>query len=137
MKGERGQAFALALIILALGMLVVAPFLGHAGSTLIGSRVYAQATAEQYAADAGVEYAIWQLQSGGLQVPEGEEQQLPEFTLNEKIVGVTVHAEGDDFYQVTSSAISGDGGSTTIESRIFSAYFEEFPGDLELDEDEQ
>ncbi len=66
MNGERGQALPLAVIALALGMLVIAPFLGYASSHLIGSGTYRQGISEQYAADAGVEYAVWQLKYNGL-----------------------------------------------------------------------
>ncbi|MBA7616721.1 hypothetical protein ES703_24019 [subsurface metagenome] len=61
MNSEKGQAVLLALIALGIGALVTAPFLGHASSSLIGSRIYGQAIAERYSADAGVEHAIWRL----------------------------------------------------------------------------
>ena len=61
MNSEKGQAFLLALIALGIGALVTAPFLGYASSSLIGSRIYGQAIAERYSADAGVEHAIWRL----------------------------------------------------------------------------
>ncbi len=66
MNSEEGQALPLALLALAVGMLVIAPFAGHASSSLIGSRIYEQAITEQYSADAGVEWAIWQLKYNGL-----------------------------------------------------------------------
>jgi len=61
MNSEKGQAFLLALVALGIGALVTAPFLGHASSSLIGSRVYREAIAERYSADAGIEHAIWRL----------------------------------------------------------------------------
>ncbi len=60
-NSERGQALPLALLVLAVGTLVIAPFLGHASSSLIGSRIYGQAITEQYSCDAGVEWALWRL----------------------------------------------------------------------------
>lgn len=66
MNSEKGQALPLALVALAAGMLIVTPFLGYASSSLIGSRTYQQGMLEQYAADAGVEYAAWQLKYNGL-----------------------------------------------------------------------
>ncbi len=66
MNSEKGQALPLALVALAAGMLIVTPFLGYASSSLIGSRTYQQGMLEQYAADAGVEYATWQLKYNGL-----------------------------------------------------------------------
>jgi len=61
MNVKKGQVFPLVLLILAVGMLIIAPFLSHASSSLIGSRVYGQAITEQYSCDAGVEHAIWRL----------------------------------------------------------------------------
>jgi len=58
---EKGQVLPLALLVLAAGVLLVAPFLGHAGTSLIGSRIYGQAITEQYSCDAGIEWALWRL----------------------------------------------------------------------------
>lgn len=60
-NSEKGQALPLALLALAIGSLVITPFIGHASSTLIGSRIYGQAITEQYSCDAGVEWALWRL----------------------------------------------------------------------------
>jgi len=49
-----------------LGTLVTAPFLTHAGASIISSRDYAVILNETYAADAGVEHAIWRLFDGDL-----------------------------------------------------------------------
>jgi hypothetical protein len=65
-KSELGQALPLVLIAVMIGALVIPPFLGHAGTGLIGSRYYAQAVYAQYAADSGAEHAIWGLAYGGL-----------------------------------------------------------------------
>ena len=61
MNSEKGQAFPLALIALAVGSLVISPFLGHASSMLTGSRIYGQAISEQYSCDAGIEWGLWKL----------------------------------------------------------------------------
>jgi len=60
-NGENGQAIVITLILVAVGALVITPFLGNAGSNMIGSRAYGQAITEQYSGDAGVEHAIWDL----------------------------------------------------------------------------
>ena len=101
---EKGQALPLVLVALAVGMLLIAPFLVHASSSLIGSQIYGQVITEQYSADAGVEYAIWSLQSGKSEVPEDEELKLPEFTINNRIVNVTITDEGGPIYQITAIA---------------------------------
>lgn len=61
MNNEKGQVLPLVLVAIAIGSLVITPFIGHAGSTLIGSRIYDQAIIEQYSCDAGVEWALWRL----------------------------------------------------------------------------
>ena len=66
MNDQKGQALPLVLLVLAIGILLIAPFLGHAGSSLIGSRIYGQAITEQYSADAGIDHAIWRLTYDGL-----------------------------------------------------------------------
>jgi hypothetical protein len=96
MNSEKGQALPLAILALAIGMLVIAPFLGHASTSLISSRTYGEAIAHQNACDAGVEHAIWSLTRGGLaeQLPDpGDEitYQLGE-TLNGVSTTVTVTA---------------------------------------------
>jgi len=110
MNSEKGQVLPLTLIILAVGTLVIASFLGHASSNLIGSRAYEEAIIEQYAADAGVEYAIWHLQK--------EELEVPEFSLNDKTVNVTIDDQDKPIYNITSTATSDDGSSTTIEAHV-------------------
>lgn len=110
MNSEKGQVLPLALLALSMGSLVITPFIGYTSSNLIGSRIYGQSITEQYSADAGIEYAIWHLQNG--------ETVVPEFTLNNKTVNIAIENEGEQTYRVTSTAISDDGSSTTIESNV-------------------
>ena len=96
MKDEKGQALPLAMMALAFGTLIIAPFLGHAGSSLIGSRVYSETIMHQGSCDAGVEHAIWNLIWSDLseQIPEtGDEitYQLSEM-VNDLTTTVTVTA---------------------------------------------
>ena len=65
-KNEKGQALPIVLAALALGALVVGPFLSQASSSLIGSRTYGTVSNESYSADAGVEHGIWRLAYNGL-----------------------------------------------------------------------
>ena len=131
-KGEKGQVLPIALFVMAIGTLAIAPFLGHASSSLISSHTYGQAITEQYSADAGIEYAIWHLQNG--------ETQVPAFTLNGQTVSVTVTDQGEQVYRITSTATSDGGSSTTIESYVLadtSGDYTTFPGGFTLDEGEE
>ncbi len=90
MNGQSGQALPLAIMALAIGSLVVAPFLGYAGTGLIGSRVYGEAIKQQSAADAGVEHAIWRLVNGDLAGQLSQPGDEATYQLDETINGLTV-----------------------------------------------
>jgi|GEM_PF-1326087 len=65
-RRQQGQALPLVLVALFFGALVVTPFLNQVGGALLGSRQYHTITSETYAADAGIEHAVWRLQYDGL-----------------------------------------------------------------------
>jgi hypothetical protein len=114
---ESGRALALTLIILGIGVLLIPVFLSHASTNLLATQAIEKGLQEQYAADAGVEKALWHLQRG-----EGE-LGLPQFAINNKTVVVTIDLEdeGEGIYKITSTATSYDGSSTTIVSYVGSA----------------
>jgi len=58
---EKGQAFVLALILLVVGGLIIAPLLGFMSTGLIAGQVFEKKMDGLYAADAGVEDALWKL----------------------------------------------------------------------------
>jgi hypothetical protein len=64
---EAGQALILVLIFLLLGSLTLVPALDHIGTALKTGRAYENKTDEFYAADAGVDDAIWQVKYNGLE----------------------------------------------------------------------
>jgi hypothetical protein len=117
MNGQSGQALPLAIAALAIGALVVAPFLGYAGNNLIGSQVYGQAITQQSACDAGVEHAIWSLTKGELAeqfTQSGDEvtYQLSE-SINNLTVSITVTANA------TGGGSAGDIADTIIDTLEF------------------
>jgi hypothetical protein len=117
MTGEKGQALPLAMIALTIGALIIAPFLGHAGTSLISSRTYASIIAARNAADAGVEHAIWSLTRGTLpaQIPTSGNHityQLGEM-LNGLNTSVTVTTNA------TGGGASGNITSAVIDSLVF------------------
>ena len=63
---EDGQALPLALLILAVGSILLTPFLNLVGNALMATRSLAGLQYEQYAAEAGAEDAMWRLRYGGL-----------------------------------------------------------------------
>jgi hypothetical protein len=60
---EKGVAMVLALVLLLIGGLITAPLLSYMGTGLLTGEVYETRTAELYAADAGVEDAVWKIQN--------------------------------------------------------------------------
>jgi hypothetical protein len=58
---SRGQVLPLAMAALALGAVLVSPFLVDASVNLLASRRVDSAIADYYSADAGVEWALWRL----------------------------------------------------------------------------
>ena len=126
-NGERGVVLIIVLILLALGGILIVPMLLNMDTGLKAEGSYERKTDEYYAADAGVEDAIWQIT---------REQRLPElpsyegddawpYTINDidgKTVDVTIDYideddSGNDVYKIVSVASAG-GSETTIESYI-------------------
>src|SRR4030042_1866224 len=125
MNGEKGQALPLAILALTIGTLLIAPFLGNASSSIIGSRTYGEAIDYRSASDAGVEHAIWNLVYGGLidLLPNPGDQitfQLPE-TLNSANITVTVTANA------TGGGTTGNITKTVIDSFDFDGTFANTP----------
>jgi hypothetical protein len=58
---QRGEALPLALIALAVGALLMSPLLGHLSTGLKATARIEQTAHDQYASDAGAEYALWSL----------------------------------------------------------------------------
>ena len=63
-SSEKGQILPLVLALLVFGGLVIAPSLSYAATSLNGSRILAEGVNGVYAADAGVEDALWCLRNG-------------------------------------------------------------------------
>ena len=97
------------LVMLGVGSLLIPPLLAHITTSLLACRAVEEGLEEQYAADSGVEYALWQLQNG---VTAGENT----YILNGKIVHVAWGEYITDTYKITSTASNQDGNSTAIES---------------------
>ncbi len=116
-KEEAGLALPLALVLLVVGALFVVPALALLSTTLNANRVVDQSDLELYAADAGIEKAIWHMENDGdFILPEEGSQVAVDFggSLNGKNVIVTVENEGDLGYKITSTASGGEGEATTI-----------------------
>ena len=90
-KKQRGQTFPLVLIILAIGSILVTGFLRSASSSLLNAKVYSDPIPDTYAADAGIEDAIWGLQYGTLGDSLDSSGGYLEYVLDEPVNNLTVY----------------------------------------------
>ena len=125
-RDEKGAAMVLALIMLLIGGLVSAPLLAYMGTGIVAGEVYEVKTAELYAADAGVEDAMWNIQLKTDRVQELTQcSQSTSYTItdvNGKTVDVTITLMTllEDLpcdYRVESRA-TGDGSGTAIDAYV-------------------
>jgi len=121
-RDEKGQAMVMALVLLVIGGLIIAPLLDYINTGLLVGPVYEKEMAELYAADAGVEDAVWKIQqrvSEVMQLSCGSGNQTWSYNMtdvNGKSVGVSISSV-DVVNNITFSyhieSIASDGGSET------------------------
>ena len=120
MKDEKGQALPLALVALAVGGLLVTPFLRSVSVNSIASRNYSGSIAEQYSSDAGVEDAIWNLTNGTLAAELTAPGDTASYSLSESVNGVvpTISVTRDRVNLATDDFESGgwSGGSGWVDA---------------------
>lgn len=154
-EDEKGSALLLALILLLVSGLIAAPLLAHMGTGIVVGEVYERRTNELYAADAGVEDAIWSISHESIPPDDWHEcddqpgwwiYEYPEpLTVNGKSVDVSVYRKdldptscGEDLiYRILAMAITEDPGgvasipsTTTIEAYIEPLVFDLLSGAL-------
>jgi len=124
-RDEKGQALVMVLILLLIGGLISAPLLSYMGTGLNTGEVYARRTDELYAADAGVEDAVWKIQNSDGYLPCSPGSPPRNYTItdvNGKSVAVNITAELSVeeitfTYRVLSTS-TGDGSGTEVEAYI-------------------
>ncbi len=101
------------------------------GSALVQGTTFENRTASLYAADAGVEQAIWYLDpanspliSGGLPMHTGESRTLPGMSIDGRTVSVTLAYLAEDTYQIMSTSVSSTEtiSITTVVGETFNNY---------------
>jgi hypothetical protein len=131
---EKGATLIIALILLLIGGLISAALLGHMGSGIRASQVYERRTAELYAADAGVEDAIWKIQHGETPVCPGDPYWSYNITdVNGKELQISIeYLPNEGIYKITSIAITDGIGSgvaainstTAVEANVSVLYLD-------------
>jgi len=113
MRGQKGQATISAVMILMLiGGILIPPCLGFAVVSLKASQSGEQVLKGRYAADSGVEAAMCQISQNDT-APS-----VPDYSLNDRNVSVTIQDKGGGFYKIISTATSDTGGNATIECYV-------------------
>ena len=119
-RDEKGRVMILALILLAVGGLTTTPLMAYMSTGLIAGELYERSAAEVYAADAGVEDAVWKIQNNADGVPQGPCDPPSAYNIsdvNGKSVNVTIEWVNNITYSVLSTA-TGNSSSTTVESYV-------------------
>lgn len=120
---EKGQAFILALILLAVGGLIIVPLLGFMGTGLMAARLIEQKVDETYAADAGIEDAIWKILNNDASLPNtlGASSIYTIADINGKDVEVNIKLE-EDIENFLEGLLGDDAGPhdewTTISQNV-------------------
>jgi hypothetical protein len=86
---EGGQAFILVLILLLMGGLMLPPMLSFVSTGLKAGQLIEQKTDELYAADAGIEDAIWKIIKDDASLQALPENELYSYTLTGFVNGVS------------------------------------------------
>ena len=121
-RDEKGQAMLLAVILLLISGLTVSSLLSYTGTGVVTGRVYESKVAELYAADAGVEDAVWKIQMGEVELCPGQSDTYNMTDVNGKTVEVTVAYLGNWTDAIThsiQSTAAGDGSGTRIDAYVF------------------
>ncbi|TRZ49141.1 MAG: hypothetical protein D4S01_09175, partial [Dehalococcoidia bacterium] len=93
-KGEKGQVLPAVLVLMLIGGLLIAPSLSYASTSLNAGQVFEKKVNGLYAADAGVEYALWHIVHGIEMPGKKKKEKLPE-NVNQLEVEVEVDPEID------------------------------------------
>ena len=142
-KEETGQTFILVLIMLLLGGLIIASLLGYMSTGLNVGRVFEERMDELYAADSGVEDALWQIITKADELPQaGDDPPTWGYSINPINGKVFVDENPSEYphpiiityidettYKIESTATSTDTDpitSTSIESYINTLEFDFF-----------
>jgi len=126
----------LTLVLLLVGGLIIAPLLGFMGTGLIAGQVHEKRMDELYAADAGVEYAIWKIVRNGPELPHDACRDMPwslNYTIpdvNERRVGGSIDYLTEEVYRITSVATTDSNSTTTVESYVELMVLDLFSGAL-------
>ncbi len=115
-KSESGQTIIIAIILLAVGSLLVLPVLQHVFTNLNYNQTIECRTLNDYSADAGLQYVICKIYNEpGTYTTTPLSENL---TLNGRTVNVNASYGGGGLFSINSTASGGPCASTTIRSFV-------------------
>jgi hypothetical protein len=121
LSSEEGFALPAALVLLLVGGLLVVPSSVLVSTSLTANRAVDETDKSVYAADAGIEYALWQVQNNpSLQLPSvGQQSSLPfSETLNGKNLTITISNQDGTTFTIISTTEGGVGRNATVSSDV-------------------
>jgi len=113
---EKGQALLITLVLLLIGSIMIPALLSFMTSGLRTGQVYKQRTNLLYAADSGIEDAIWQLNQS--QNVTTEWYYLTEAVNNCNVRAKIEYIDATPSYYITAEATAADNTATTIVTKI-------------------
>jgi hypothetical protein len=123
-RDEKGQALILALILLVIGGLIMAPLLAYMSTGIIAGGAYEKKADELYAADAGAEDAVWKIQDGTevrppscITDPTSWNYSISDVNGKSVAVTITYVSNVTHTYHIVSTA-TGDGSGTKIDAYV-------------------
>jgi hypothetical protein len=90
MHSQRGQALTLVLIALVLGSMMITPIFQYVNTGLVAAGVSEELLLQQYAADAAVEYSLWQLKYNIDGLTDGLDPENPSSDTSITVNGIEV-----------------------------------------------
>jgi len=136
-RDEKGSVFIIVLVLLVVGGLVLTPLLGLMSTGLVSGQVYEESMHLYYAADTGVEDAIWKIMYGAPEwetnddPPDSYIYRYPEpLMVDDKSVDIVIYKYDWDWtcgenltYRILSTAATdGTGGTAAIRSTTIESY---------------
>ncbi|MFC1961690.1 hypothetical protein ACFLWN_01385 [Chloroflexota bacterium] len=121
LREQSGQALPLALAMLAIGSLIVVPLLNLTATALRAGTREERQMYEHYAANAGIMDCIRKIIIDDPHIPPHGEGWSYDYSIpdtNNRSVDVIISTIDQNNWKITSTAISGNGGSTELECYI-------------------
>jgi hypothetical protein len=121
LNGEGGFALPVALVLLLIGGLLVVPSSSLTYTSITANRAADEMDRNIYTADAGIEYAYWQIKNNtSLQLPAtGQQISLPfSDTVNGRTPTITISNQNGTTFRIASTASGSSGNSVTVISDV-------------------